>query len=97
MFIVEFTVISGDPFPETGRLHGDPIKVSNVLTSSIKLFLNLPGLHFKGMYLILYGTVHKNLSKGVDVNNSNTRIFIISQSLCNVLRTLNIQNWLSMP
>ena len=21
MFIVEFTILSGDPFPETGRLH----------------------------------------------------------------------------
>ena len=49
MFIVEFTVvISGDPFPETGRLHDDPIKVSNVLTSSIKTFLESPRFVFQG-------------------------------------------------
>ena len=57
-------------------------KVPIVLTSSIKTFLESPRFAFQGMYFILYGTVHKNLGKGVDVNNSHTRIFIISQSLC---------------
>ena len=58
MFIVEFTVISGDPFPETGRLHDDPIKVSNVLTSSIKTFLESPRFAFQGYvsYFIWDGT-----------------------------------------
>ena len=48
MFIVEFTVISGDPFPETGRLHDEPIKVSNALTSSIKTILESPRFAFQG-------------------------------------------------
>ena len=58
--------ISGDPFSETGSLHDELIKISGVLTLSIKTllessFTRFPGLHFKGIYLILYGTEQKSL------------------------------------
>ena len=51
--------ISEDPFSETGSLHDELIKISSVLTLSIKTllessFTRFLGLHFKGTYLILY-------------------------------------------
>ena len=46
-----------DPFRETDRLHDEPIKVSNVLTSSIKTFLESSRCAFQGYIdIILYIT-----------------------------------------
>ena len=74
MFIVELIIILEDPSLGTGRLHDEPIKVSNVLTSSIKTFLESPRLAFQGYISYSIRDVAKELGNhGFDVNNSNKK------------------------
>ena len=74
MFIVELIIILEDPSLGTGRLHDEPIKVSNVFTSSIKTFLESPRLAFQGYISYSIRDVAKELGNhGFDVNNSNKK------------------------